>query len=77
MNGEYLDMARQVLDRQVIDCNHMLCGKVDDIEGLSYRFPLSRGEYDVFLKRKNGFLVYFAPAGNRQPMPLTDELPEP
>ena len=32
MNQDFLDMARQVLDRQVIDKNHILCGKVDDIE---------------------------------------------
>ena len=32
MNHDFLDMARQVLDRQVIDKNHILCGKVDDIE---------------------------------------------
>src|SRR5215216_2337802 len=32
MSQHYLDIARQVLDRQVIDANHILCGKVDDIE---------------------------------------------
>jgi sporulation protein YlmC with PRC-barrel domain len=32
MSQDYLDIARQVLDRQVIDANHILCGKVDDIE---------------------------------------------
>jgi len=32
MNHDFLDMARQVLDRQVLDKNHILCGKVDDIE---------------------------------------------
>ena len=31
MNQDFLDMARQVLDRQVVDKNHVLCGKVDDI----------------------------------------------
>lgn len=29
---DHLDIARQVLDRQVVDTNHILCGKVDDIE---------------------------------------------
>jgi sporulation protein YlmC with PRC-barrel domain len=28
----FLDIIRQVLDRQVIDANHVPCGKVDDIE---------------------------------------------
>ena len=32
MSQDFLDIARQVLDRQVIDANHILCGKVDDIE---------------------------------------------
>jgi PRC-barrel domain. len=32
MNHGYLDMGRQVLDRQVIDSNHIPCGKVDDLE---------------------------------------------
>jgi hypothetical protein len=32
MSQTFLDMARQVLDRQVIDRNHILCGKVDDLE---------------------------------------------
>ena len=31
-NPHYLDIAERVLDRQVIDANHILCGKVDDIE---------------------------------------------
>jgi sporulation protein YlmC with PRC-barrel domain len=29
---DFLDLARQVLDRQVVDSNHFPCGKVDDIE---------------------------------------------
>jgi hypothetical protein len=32
MNQDYLDLSRQVLDRQVVDANHILCGKVDDLE---------------------------------------------
>ena len=32
MNEHYLDLVRQVLDRQVVDLNHYNCGKVDDIE---------------------------------------------
>lgn len=32
MNQDFLDMARQVLDRQVVDANHFACGKVDDLE---------------------------------------------
>jgi sporulation protein YlmC with PRC-barrel domain len=32
MNQDFLDLARQVLDRQVIDANHFPCGKVDDLE---------------------------------------------
>ena len=28
----HLDLADRVLDRQVIDANHILCGKVDDLE---------------------------------------------
>ena len=32
MSQHFLDIARQVLDRQVIDSNHIVCGKVDDIE---------------------------------------------
>jgi sporulation protein YlmC with PRC-barrel domain len=29
--SDYLDIVRQVLDRQVVDSNHFSCGKVDDI----------------------------------------------
>jgi sporulation protein YlmC with PRC-barrel domain len=32
MKEHYLDLVRQVLDRQVVDANHINCGKVDDIE---------------------------------------------
>src|SRR5215204_3746997 len=32
MNTDFLDLADRVLDRQVIDANHYLCGKIDDIE---------------------------------------------
>jgi sporulation protein YlmC with PRC-barrel domain len=32
MNQDYLDLVRQVLDRQVVDANHLPCGKVDDLE---------------------------------------------
>ena len=32
MRQDFLDMVRQVLDRQVVDRNLVLCGKVDDIE---------------------------------------------
>jgi sporulation protein YlmC with PRC-barrel domain len=32
MNEHYLDLVRQVLDRQIVDANHLNCGKVDDIE---------------------------------------------
>jgi sporulation protein YlmC with PRC-barrel domain len=32
MTPEYLDLSRQVLDRQVVDSNHFPCGRVDDIE---------------------------------------------
>jgi sporulation protein YlmC with PRC-barrel domain len=28
----YLDLSRQVLDRQVIDANNIECGKVDDLQ---------------------------------------------
>ena len=31
MNRDYLDMARQVLDRLVVDCNNVPCGRVDDL----------------------------------------------
>jgi len=29
---EFLDIARQVLDRQLVDSNNVPCGKVDDVE---------------------------------------------
>jgi sporulation protein YlmC with PRC-barrel domain len=32
MNQDYLDLAREVLDRQIVDANNLPCGKVDDIE---------------------------------------------
>jgi hypothetical protein len=32
MSEDYLDIARQVLDRQLIDANNVPCGKVDDVE---------------------------------------------
>jgi len=32
MSRHYLDLSRELLDRQIVDSNHMLCGKVDDIE---------------------------------------------
>ena len=32
MTQNHLDLARQVLDRQVVDVNHVACGKVDDLE---------------------------------------------
>lgn len=32
MSRPYLDLVRQVLDRQVVDANHNHCGIVDDIE---------------------------------------------
>ncbi|PYT01617.1 MAG: hypothetical protein DMF63_01865 [Acidobacteria bacterium] len=32
MSFHDLDLSDHVLDRQVIDSNHILCGKVDDIE---------------------------------------------
>ena len=32
MNEHYLDLVRQVLDRQIVDANHLNCGKVDDVE---------------------------------------------
>jgi hypothetical protein len=32
MTRDHLDMARQVLDRQVVDANNVACGKVDDLE---------------------------------------------
>src|SRR5689334_7460969 len=32
MSRHHLDMAKDVLDRQVVDANRMLCGKVDDLE---------------------------------------------
>jgi sporulation protein YlmC with PRC-barrel domain len=32
MKQDYLDMIRNVLDRQVIDANNIPCGKVDDLE---------------------------------------------
>lgn len=32
MNQDYLDMVRQVLDRPVVDCNEIHCGRVDDLE---------------------------------------------
>lgn len=28
----YLDICRQLLDRQIVDSNHYPCGKVDDVE---------------------------------------------
>ena len=31
MSEHHLDLVRQVLDRQVVDANHICCGKVDDI----------------------------------------------
>jgi len=32
MKPDYLEMARQVLDRQVVDANNVPCGKVDDLQ---------------------------------------------
>jgi sporulation protein YlmC with PRC-barrel domain len=32
MTADYLDLSRQVLDRQLVDANNVPCGKVDDIE---------------------------------------------
>jgi sporulation protein YlmC with PRC-barrel domain len=32
MKQDYLDMVRQVLDRQVVDADNVPCGKVDDLE---------------------------------------------
>lgn len=32
MTQDYLDMGRQVLDRQLVDANNVPCGRVDDIE---------------------------------------------
>jgi sporulation protein YlmC with PRC-barrel domain len=32
MSEHFLDIARKVLDRQVVDSNHIVCGKVDDLE---------------------------------------------
>lgn len=32
MTKDYLDIVRQVLDRQVVDANNVPCGKVDDVE---------------------------------------------
>lgn len=32
MSLHFLDLSDRVLDRQVVDANHILCGKVDDIE---------------------------------------------
>ena len=31
MSEHHLDIVRQVLDRQVVDANHIYCGKVDNI----------------------------------------------
>jgi sporulation protein YlmC with PRC-barrel domain len=31
MSEHHLDLVRQLLDRQVVDKNHVCCGKVDDI----------------------------------------------
>jgi hypothetical protein len=31
VNQDYLDMVRQVLDRLVVDCNNVPCGRVDDL----------------------------------------------
>jgi sporulation protein YlmC with PRC-barrel domain len=31
MSEHHLDIVRQVLDRQVVDANHVYCGKVDNI----------------------------------------------
>ena len=32
MSQHYLDIVRQVLDRQLVDADHNNCGKVDDVE---------------------------------------------
>jgi sporulation protein YlmC with PRC-barrel domain len=32
MNQDYLDLAREVMDRQIVDSNNLPCGKVDEIE---------------------------------------------
>lgn len=32
MTEDCLDLARQVLDRQLVDANNVPCGKVDDVE---------------------------------------------
>ena len=32
MSEHHLDIAKRVMDEQVIDANHMNCGRVDDIE---------------------------------------------
>jgi len=31
MSEHHLDIVRQVMDRQIVDVNHIYCGKVDDI----------------------------------------------
>jgi hypothetical protein len=52
-------------------------GKVEEIDGLSYRFPMPSGVYDFYLRRHNGFVVYLKPIGNEELFPLSDDLPEP
>ena len=52
-------------------------GQVEEIDGLSYRFPMPSGFYDFYLRRHNGFAVYLMPSRTEEPFPLSDELPEP
>ena len=58
MNQDYLDMARQVLDRLVVDCNNVPCGRVDDLA--------IEGNPGTELKI-SGILIGVGPASNRLP----------
>ena len=58
MTQDFLDIARQVLDRQIVDANNVPCGKVDDVE--------VEGEADGELKIK-ALLVGNGAASNRLP----------
>ena len=58
MSRDYLDMVRQVLDRLVVDCNNVPCGRVDDL--------VMEGTPGTQLKIKD-ILVGAGPASDRLP----------
>jgi sporulation protein YlmC with PRC-barrel domain len=57
MSQNYLDLVRQVLDQQVVDANHLNCGKVDDVEV----------EFDGERLKATALLIGNGPASDRLP----------